>query len=179
MNNLRQTAVVEHRDVSSLCLRLHGNRLEGIAVRYNEIAPQFNERIEPGAFGNVQSIAINLQHDASVVLVENATLQSDNKELRVLATLQPDAAAIRLVERGALNGFSVEFVPVQDRMDGNVRVIERAKLVGLALVDMGAYPSAKPEVRENDGKDTEKDAQNAHISNERHTSDTKLPFIFL
>ena len=36
--------------------------------------------------------------------------------------------------------------------EGGVRVIERAELTGLALVDRGAYPEAKAEIRKRSGK---------------------------
>ena len=49
--------------------------------------------------------------------------------------------------RGALSGFSIEFHSKAERREAGVRVIERADLTGLALVDKGAYPQSVAEVR--------------------------------
>ena len=129
-------------------LRLSGNTLTGVAVRYNEVSPQFRERIATGAFSPLPTtIPINLQHDENIKLVANAKLTDTDTELRVSAELEPQSGYLELVKRKSLNGFSIEFIPETERMEGGIRVIERAKLTGIALVDMGAYPSARPEVR--------------------------------
>ena len=129
-------------------LRLSGNTLTGVAVRYNEVSPQFRERIQSGAFSPLPStIPINLQHDANIKLVANATLTDTDTELRVSAELPPQSGYLELVKRQSLNGFSIEFIPETERMDDGIRVIEKAKLTAVALVDIGAYPSARPEVR--------------------------------
>ena len=52
------------------------------------------------------------------------------------------------MRRGALNGIlNVEFHALAERREGGLRVIERAELSGLALVDRGAYPQSVAEVR--------------------------------
>ena len=56
------------------------------------------------------------------------------------------------MRRGALSGFSVEFHSRAERRERGIRVIERADLSGLALVDRGAYPQSKAEVRARSGR---------------------------
>ena len=122
-------------------------------MRYGDVSPDFREKFEPGAFGEVGTIALNLQHDPGVVLVRGATLTDSLRELSVSATLPDGSAALSLVKRGALNGFSVEFHAKRERRDAaGVRVVEAADLTGLALVDRGAYPGAKAEVRARSGR---------------------------
>ena len=68
------------------------------------------------------------------------------RALEVRAELR-DGAALTLLRRGVLRGLSVEFRSLAERQDGAVRVIERATLEGLGLVDVPAY-SGRLEVRD-------------------------------
>ena len=130
-------------------LRIAGRTLTGAAMPYGDVSPDFRERFDPGAFAPVPgSIALNLQHDSGVVVAPDATLTDGPEALRVSATLPEGSAALVLVRRRALNGFSVEFLVTAERRDAaGVRVIERAELTGLAVVDRPSYPAAKAEVR--------------------------------
>lgn len=140
----------EHR--AGCEFRVAGRTLSGVAMRYGDVSPDFRERFVPGAFGDVERIDVNLQHDCSLVVAHGAMLTDTERELRVRAELPVDSAALKLVRRGALNGFSVEFHARQERREGDVRVVERADLVGLALVDRGAYPQSTAEVRARSGR---------------------------
>ena len=124
--------------------------LTGRALVYGDVSPDFRERFEPGAFGSELAVpALNLQHDPGVVLLEAGAyeLTDGPRALEVRAELADGAAALQLVKRGALRGFSIEFHAEQERRDGGIRVIERATLSGLALVDKPSYPGATVEVR--------------------------------
>ena len=140
----------EHRQ--GVEFRVQGRTLSGVALRYGDISPDFRERFEPGAFGELRSIALNLQHDRGMVITPDAMLTDGPRELRVRADLPEGSAALKLVRRGALSGFSVEFHAVAERREGGLRVIKRAELTGLALVDRGAYPASKAEVRAKSGR---------------------------
>lgn len=136
----------EHR--SGVEFRVLGRTLSGVAMRYGDFSPDFGERFQTGAFGEVPIvIPINIQHDPQMIAAESAILIDTPRELRVRADLPEGSAALKLVRRGVLNGFSVEFHAERERREAGVRVIERAVLSGLALVDKGAYPAATPEVR--------------------------------
>lgn len=135
----------EHR--AGVEFRVAGRTLSGVALRYGDVSPDFAERFEPGAFGPVDRVAINLQHDARMVVTPDAALTDGPRALEVRAELPADSAALALVRRGALNGFSIEFHSKAERREGGLRVIERAELSGLALVDRGAYPESTAEVR--------------------------------
>ena len=141
---------LEHRAGGEV--RVAGRTLSGIAMPYSTVSPGFNERFEPGAFGDVSTVDVNLQHDPGVVLARGATLTDSPRALSVSATLADGAAALQLVKRGALRGFSVEFHARAERREAGVRVIERAHLGGLALVDMPAYPAAAAEIRARSGR---------------------------
>ena len=132
--------------------RVQGRTLSGVAMRYGDTAPDFNERFVPGAFGEVRTVDVNLQHDPALVAVRGAVLTDSPRELQVRAELAPGSAALALVKRGALNGFSIEFHAKAERREAGVRVVERADLTGLALVDRGAYPASKAEIRARSGR---------------------------
>lgn len=132
--------------------RVAGRTLSGVAMRYGDVSPDFRERFVPGAFGAVSTIPVNLQHDSAIVVARDAILTDSARELRVRAELPEGSAALALVKRGALNGFSIEFRARAEHHEGGVRVVERATLTGLALVDRGAYPQSKAEVRARSGR---------------------------
>ena len=143
-------AAPEHR--AGCEFRVAGRTLSGVAMRYGDIAPDFRERFLPGAFGPVSTIPVNLQHDGAIIVAPDALLTDTPRELRVRAELPEGSAALALVRRGALNGFSVEFHAKAERREAGIRVVERAELTGLALVDAGAYPASKAEVRARSGR---------------------------
>ena len=140
----------EHRE--GFEFRVQGRTLSGVALRYGDISPDFAERFEPGAFGEVRSIPINLQHDRSIVVAPAALLTDTARSLDVRADLPEGSAALSLVRRGALNGFSIEFHAKAERREAGIRVVERAELTGLALVDRGAYPQSTAEIRARSGR---------------------------
>lgn len=128
--------------------RVAGRTLTGTAIRYGDVAPEFSERFMPGAFGDVpETLPLNLQHDASIIVVPEVGLSDSNRALEVRAHLPEGSAAVELVRRGALTGFSIEFRSRSERREGGIRVIERAELAGLALVDRPAYAGSAAEVR--------------------------------
>ena len=149
---MRRSAMTAERRAGGE-VRVSGRTLSGVAMPYGTVSPDFRERFEPGAFGAVGTVDLNLQHDPAVVVARGATLTDSPSALSVRATLPGGAAALVLVRRRALNGFSVEFNPTREHRDAaGVRVVEAADLTGLALVDRPAYPGARPEVRARSGR---------------------------
>ena len=127
--------------------RVAGRTLSGRALVYGDVAPQFAERFEFGA--ELAAPALNLQHDPSMVVVPAGgyVVTDTRRALELRAVLRAESAALKLVKRGALNGFSIEFNARAERREAGIRVIERADLTGIALVDQGAYPASTAEVR--------------------------------
>ena len=129
-------------------IRAAGRTLTGEAVRYGQRATDRPERFEAGAFAPLGPLALNLQHDPAIVLAttgDGLAVTDTPRALEVRASLRP-GAALTLLRRGVLRGLSVEFRALAERTEGGVRVIERAALEGLGLVDEPAY-SGRLEVR--------------------------------
>ena len=133
--------------------RVAGRTLTGRVMTYGDISPEHRERFLPGAFGPAPSAPLNIQHDRNMVVLGagDYVLADTERALEVRADLPADSAAVKLVKRGALNGFSVEFHVRAERRESGVRVIERAALVGIGLVDAPSYPESLAEVRRRGG----------------------------
>ncbi|MDE0032112.1 MAG: HK97 family phage prohead protease [Deltaproteobacteria bacterium] len=120
--------------------------IEGVAMRYGDrarIGP-FSEEFRAGAL-TFNDIIVNLQHDRSKPVARTGAgleLRDSATELRVAITL-PDTVHAReareLVAARIMRGFSVEFRAETDRWEGEHRIVERASLLGLAIVDRPAY----------------------------------------
>jgi len=136
-----------HRNVE-LRVSPDGRTASGVVVKYGDcavLADGTRERFAPGAFdGDLPEIRINLSHTEDLCSGPVA-LMRDVDALRFRATL--DAGVAELVKRGAVTGASMEFHAVAERRDQGERIIDRAALVGLALVHDPAYHQSRVEVR--------------------------------
>ena len=151
---------VQHRYCE---LRLEGERtLVGRAMVYGDTATMpwgEKERFEPGAFGNLSNkdIILNQQHDRSVPLARTGggglTVSDSPTMLEIRAELPETRQAddtITLVKNRVLRGLSIEFMPKTDRLENDIRVITRADLQGIAVVDRPAYKQSRVDAREED-----------------------------
>ena len=142
-------------------IRVSGRILSGPALVYGDTSPSHRERFLPGAFGDAVSgapVALNLQHDPERVIARNGdglTLYDSPRSLDIRATLREGSAELALVRRRALRGLSIEFSAEQESRSGGVRVVERAHLLGIGLVDAGSYPGSTVELRARSGRTIE------------------------
>ena len=124
-------------------VRASGRTLTGVALRYGQRARDRAEMFEPGAFQPLGAVSMNLQHDELRVIASTVDgslrLHDSPTELRVEATLREGSAELELVRRRTLRGLSVEFRSRAEHRANGLRVVSRAELPGLALVDMGSY----------------------------------------
>ena len=133
-----------------------GRRLSGVAVTYGDTAtlPFGRERVERGAFAPIGDVILNAQHDRAAPLARTAgaglELADSAERLAFSATLPETRAAddvLALVRTGVMRGASVEMRVTAERMEAGVRVIERASLTGIGIVDTPAYPASEVEAR--------------------------------
>ena len=126
-------------------------------MRYGDVADiagVFKERVEPGAFAPLGDAILNASHDRTTPLARTGggglTLTDTAGELRIEAELPSTRAAddvLELVRAKVLRGLSIEFRALKERVEGGVRIIERARLAAVAVVDTPAYPASYVEAR--------------------------------
>ena len=89
---------------------------------------------------------MNLQHDPERRIATTADgslrLHDGPDALRIEADLRAGSAELDLVRRGALRGLSIEFFAISERREDDVRVLTRAGLPAVALVDIGSHESS-------------------------------------
>ena len=133
-----------------------GRLLEGAALVYADEAvfPWGRERIEPGAFAPLGDVKLNRQHDRKTPLARTGggglELIDSTDALRIRAELPATSSAddtLILIREKVLRGLSIEFHATAERFEGDLRIIERAKLVGVAVVDDPQYEQSLVEVR--------------------------------
>ncbi len=144
---------VEHRFCE---LRQAGRKLTGKALVYGDeaVMPWGRERFEVGAFRPIGDVILNSMHDRKEPLARTGggglLLHDDATALRIEADMPATRAAedvLELVRGKVLRGLSIEFNPVVERMEGDLRIVSRAKLNAVAVVDTGAYPESSVEAR--------------------------------
>ena len=152
--------MIEQR-FSPLEYRADTGRVEGVALRYGDtanIGGQFRERFEAGAFGEVAGLDViaRLQHERGRPIGRTGggglELADSAAELRASLTLpktRDGEDAAELLRTRILRGWSVEFRATREKVaDGGLRVIERAELRGLGLVDEPAYGDSLAKIAE-------------------------------
>ena len=137
-------------------LRHDGRRLTGTAVRYGDTArmPWGRERFEAGAFAPLGDVILNASHDRARPLARTAggglVLDDGPEALTIDATLPETREAddiLVLVRNGVMRGLSIEFYPVTESLVDEVRVISRAQLTGIGVVDTPAYSDSEVQAR--------------------------------
>ena len=147
--------ISEYRSGCEFRVSEDGRTLTGTVLRYGDEAlvsvrgRVMRERFEARAFEPIPDVPLVVQHDESLVIAKGGdyALNDGPRELTLRAELRADSAALKLVKAGALAGYSLKFFPIEERMEHGVRIIARAKLAHVGLVDAGAYPGSLAEVR--------------------------------
>ena len=126
-------------------------QLSGVVMRYGDVArigPRREETFIPGAFGDVAAldVILNIQHTRARLIARTGggglELTDSPQALEVAATLpntRESDDALEMVKRGLLRGFSIEFGALEQRNEGIRRIVQRAVLGNIGLVDRPAY----------------------------------------
>ena len=137
----------------------NSRRLMGVVMRYDVpgIGPGgMPEIFTPGAFGDVSNLDLSLNYmhkrermlartgGSGLELVDSASMLSMTAMLP--KTREADDT-LELVRTKVMRGLSVEFFPRQERVEAGTRIIAKAQLVGIGVVDTGAAHHTTLEAR--------------------------------
>lgn len=142
-------------------LRVQGRKLLGTVIRYGAPGEGGMERFQAGAFasqlgqepGLGTDVMLNVQHQrarplarfpGNMVLTDSADALT--MEARLLETRDADDV-LAMVRAGVLVGLSVGFVALSERWENDVRIVERATLDHVAVVDRPSYPDSMVDAR--------------------------------
>lgn len=160
--------MISRRDFTAAEQSIDGRTLAGYAAVYGQDSREiveggrkFVERIAPGAFNETLSsgadVKLYYNHDASMPLARTRSgtlqLKSDRNGLSFTAslpetTLGNDVRA--LIERGDLSGeMSFGFFVTEDswNKDRTQRLVKKAQLVEVSIVQDAAYPQTSSSLR--------------------------------
>ena len=160
--------MISRRDFTAAEQSIDGRTLAGYAAVYGQDSREiveggrkFVERIAPGAFNETLSsgadVKLYYNHDASMPLARTRSgtlqLKSDRNGLSFTAslpetTLGNDVRA--LIERGDLSGeMSFGFYVTEDswNKDRTQRLVKKAQLVEVSIVQDAAYPQTSSSLR--------------------------------
>ena len=130
--------------------------LSGIALKYGDtaqLAGGLQERFEAGAFADLSDVRLDVQHDRGRILTRTGSglvLEDSADALRFSAELPETREAddtLRLVSANILRGASIGFRSLEDRLEGRVRVVAKAALGAVSVVDNPAYGQSVIEAR--------------------------------
>ena len=128
-----------------------GGQIEGVAMPYSseaDIAGAFKESVDPGAFGAIGDVILNVMHDRNEPLARTEggglIFEDGADRLFLRADIPTHRADVRdMIQRRIYRGLSVEMeVKAEDWPTANRRIIRAATLWNVAVVDRPAYDEA-------------------------------------
>lgn len=125
-------------------------RLVGTLLTYGERSGDRAERFEAGALHwEAGGVVLREQHNRFAPIAR-FTPEVEGRTVKVSVVL-PDTSRARdcatNIRAGVFRGLSVEFHAERERWDGELRIIERARLVGAGLVDEPSYKGSVVSMR--------------------------------
>jgi uncharacterized protein len=120
--------------------------VSGIAVPYNETYDMGGgrlERFEKGAVDTNSHVKLFRDHNEIIGVVTE--LQDSDEGLLVRAKISETTLGnetLELVKDGAIRSFSVGFIPVKNRTEGNITIRTKVDLKEISLVPFPAYDNA-------------------------------------
>ena len=127
----------------------------GTVMKYGDVAHvgrTYHERFMPGSI-EYDDVVLNLLHDRQQPVARlgaGLDLQETSKSLEARIEIPQTTFGRRareLINAKIIRGLSAEFIPKVESFEGGMRVIKRAELHGIGLVDRPAYPASTLDMR--------------------------------
>ena len=131
-----------------------GGKLSGTVMTYGDRAHTHRERFLAGSLELADAVGLNLEHDRTRILAYSPDggleLEDDGEAMRMSATLPPLPFAdlvLKDVRDGKRTGLSIEFRFIKTRLEGGIKVVEKALLRGIGIVAAPDYFDSRVEAR--------------------------------
>lgn len=144
---------IETRSVELRLDNLEERTITGIAVPYGQdanIGGSYIERFAPGAIDSVEDVKLFYGHETPIGVVTAGRDADGGFEITAkVSETSLGNDVLTLMRDGALNKFSVGFVPIEQVQDGNTVTRTKVALKEVSVVPFPAYAGASiTEVRE-------------------------------
>lgn len=144
---------IETRSLELRLDNLEERTITGIAVPYGQdanIGGVYIERFAPGAIDSVEDVKLFYGHDTPIgIVTEGRETEAGYEITAKVSETSTGNDVLTLMRDGALNKFSVGFVPVSQEKDGSTITRTKVSLKEVSVVPFPAYAGASiTEVRE-------------------------------
>jgi len=144
---------IETRSLELRLDNLEERTITGIAVPYGQdanIGGMYIERFAPGAIDSVEDVKLFYGHETPIgVVVDGRDVEGGFEITAKVSETSLGNDVLTLMRDGALNKFSVGFVPVSQEKDGSTITRTKVSLKEVSVVPFPAYAGASiTEVRE-------------------------------
>jgi uncharacterized protein len=152
------TMEMETREVELRLDNVEQRTISGIAVPFNQdanIGGAYIERFAPGSITDVTDVKLFYGHETPIGVVTAGRDTADGFEITAkVSDTSLGNDVLTLMRDGALNKFSVGFVPVEQTRDGQTITRTKVSLKEVSVVPFPAYAGANiTEVREENLED--------------------------
>jgi HK97 family phage prohead protease/HK97 family phage major capsid protein len=144
---------IETRDIELRLDAVEERTITGIAVPFNQetnIGGSYIERFAPGSIQDITDVKLFYGHETPIGVVTAGRETADGFEITAkVSDTSLGNDVLTLMRDGALNKFSVGFVPVEQTRDGQTITRTKVSLKEVSVVPFPAYAGANiTEVRE-------------------------------
>jgi HK97 family phage prohead protease/HK97 family phage major capsid protein len=146
---------IETRSLELRLENLEERTITGLAVPYGQdanIGGSYVERFAPGAIDSVEDVKLFYGHETPIGIVVSGRDTEGGYEITAkVSETSLGNDVLTLMRDGALNKFSVGFIPVSQEQDGSTITRTKVSLKEVSVVPFPAYAGASiTEVREED-----------------------------
>lgn len=132
----------------------------GLAVPYGEgadIGGKYIERFAPGAIDSVEGVKLFWNHDSIIGhVIEGRDTEAGFEIVGKIAPTSLGNDVLELIRSGSVDKFSVGFIPVEEKRDGNVITRTKVALKEVSAVVWPAFSGAAiTQVREDQADEAE------------------------